>query len=103
MSRGSDKAEKGSYVQRWKEDTKDFAEMKELHAWLHNTHLCYSVSRQVSCCDELACTELAWIALDPDCMREMLHVVYPGAALIVVLYRISCGLCQQSVQAWRSK
>ena len=36
-------------VQTWREDTKNFTELPELHAWLHGTHLCYSVSRQVGC------------------------------------------------------
>ena len=35
-------------LETWRADTADFSSLKELHAWMHATHLCYSVSRQVS-------------------------------------------------------
>ena len=37
-----------SCMQTWREDTARFTQLQDVHAWLHSTHLCYSVSRQVS-------------------------------------------------------
>ena len=31
----------------WRSDTAALSSLSELHAWMHATHLCYSVSRQV--------------------------------------------------------
>ena len=35
------------HMQTWREDTAKFTRLQDLHAWLHSTHLCYSVLRQV--------------------------------------------------------
>ncbi|EIE22087.1 hypothetical protein COCSUDRAFT_16982 [Coccomyxa subellipsoidea C-169] len=35
-------------LETWERDTAGFKSLAEMHAWLHATHLCYSVSRQVS-------------------------------------------------------
>lgn len=37
----------GDLSQTWERDTASFKSLADLHAWLHATHLCYSVSRQV--------------------------------------------------------
>ncbi|CAL5218988.1 g743 [Coccomyxa viridis] len=33
-------------LERWRNDTRGMCNLAQLHAWLHRTHLCYSVSRQ---------------------------------------------------------
>ncbi len=34
-------------LEAWRRDTAAMSSLRELHAWMHATHLCYSVSRQV--------------------------------------------------------
>lgn len=42
-------------LENWERDTASFKSLADLHAWLHATHLCYSVSRQ----DEFGRPEMA--------------------------------------------
>ncbi|CAL8461631.1 g1162 [Coccomyxa elongata] len=42
-------------LENWERDTASFKSLADLHAWLHGTHLCYSVSRQ----DEFGRPEIA--------------------------------------------
>ena len=34
-------------LQAWQRDTAAFSALSELHNWMHATHLCYAVARQV--------------------------------------------------------
>ena len=53
--------------QTWQKDTASFTSLQELHAWLHATHLCYAVPRQVVAtaapdidvtCQRASCTQI---------------------------------------------
>ena len=47
------------WVQSWERDTAEIKSLAEMHAWLHATHLCYSVSRQVTTALNHLCKLLA--------------------------------------------
>lgn len=40
------KAKEAKSIQTWKGEVKGLTSLRDLHGWLHRTHVCYSVSRQ---------------------------------------------------------